>query len=662
MFYSMIGFIQKRCLVLRLLWIVFLLFAVFRLPTYANSAKQEIPLLLTEAKAAIKDKNYSHARKLLMELIQQDSTFQENSGRSLWDWLATVYEMEQKADTAAQILVEGYFVLQNKHKSDPYLNYRLVRLFAENNFTQAQVNITNIFYDWLENISPEGQPDLWEQFFDQAKILLYDDELQKIKQAKPLRQPEVGALFYKAFRRQDPTPATLDNEYVLQFFKRAAIARQKFGDPLLPKGYDDRGDIFILLGPTSRMYISRSGTRGTGGYALYPFEMWFYKHIHPDLYWTFVGRGGKSFYRLVSGPEEVLGIFYRGRTTFYGGRRTVLIPLWLRYDLYTSLAPLHREFRERIRLMDEQIDPLEANEYARTHFKDLDEGHFRWMKNYIRRLVLGTDFGMDTLTVFYNWMHFKGESGKTLVEFNYYVPNDEIQYVFEPEFYSEIKSQIGIFDPDYRLVKADSTTIPISHQKVGDTFISKFTFLLEPGAYQVIFRVENPLGERLNVRRVPLRVPGYPDTMLTMSEVFLVGDVLPTQEENVFVRDTLMIIPQPINEHDKTVPIKIYFEVYNLGRDADGKAHFDVSYNLFWLGKGKNIFKKLFGWLGSKEKKPDLVLSETHHEIRSQTRAHVAWEKPVENLKDGKYLLTVKVTDLVNETHTGKELRFQLIQ
>ncbi|NOX36494.1 MAG: GWxTD domain-containing protein [Calditrichaeota bacterium] len=658
----MSGFIQKPCLVFRLFLFVLLLGGLSFQQTVASSTESSIATQLVRVKEAVKEKEYAQAKEFLTELIQQDSTFQEDSGRSLWDWLATVYEKEQKADTAAQILIEGYFVLKNKDKNDPYLNYHLVRLFAENNFTQAQVNITEIFYDWLKSISPERQPDLWEQFFDQAKILLFEDELQNILKEKPPRQPEIGNLFYKAFRRQDPTPATLDNEYVLQFFKRAAIARQKFSDPLLPKGYDDRGDIFILLGPTSRMYISRSGTRGTGGYALYPFEMWFYKHIHPDIYWTFVGRGGKNFYRLVSGPEEVLGIFYRGRTAFYGGRRTVLIPLWLRYDLYTSLAPLHREFRERIRLMDEQIDPLEANEYARTHFKDLDEMHFRWMKNYIRRLVLGTDFGMDTLTVFYNWMHFKGESGKTLVEFNYYVPNDEIQYVFEPEFYSEIKSQIGIFDPDYRLVEADSTTIPISHQKVGDTFISKFTFLLDPGTYQVIFRVENPLGERLHVQRVPLRVPWYPDTMLTMSEVFLVGDVLPTREENVFVKDTLMIIPQPINEHDKTVPLKIYFEVYNLGRDADGKAHFDVSYNLFRLGKGKNIFKKLFGWLGSKEKKPDLVLSETHHEIRSQSNAHVAWEKPVDNLKDGKYLLTVKVTDLVNETHTGKELQFLLIQ
>ncbi len=629
-------------------------------PAVAMPLAEEPTSPLETVRNEIKQKNYGKAKTILFHLLQQDSTFQEASGRSLWDWLARVYEWEQKPDSAAQVLVEGYFTLQKAHKSDLYLNYNLVRLFAEHGLSQPQINITELFYRWLKEVSPTQQPDLWDWFVDQSKILLYEEELKQFQQVSEPQQPWIGRLFYKAFRRQDPTPATLDNEYVLQFFKRAMIARQKFPDPLLPKGYDDRGDIFVLLGPTSRMYVSRSGTRGTGGYALYPFEMWFYKHIHPDLYWTFVGRGGKNFYRLVSGPEEVLGIFYRGRTAFYAGRRTVMIPLWLRYDLYTSLAPLHRVFRERIRLMDEQIDPLEANEYARTHFKDEDEMHFRWMKNYICRLVLGTDFTLDTLTVFYNWMHFKGDEGKTLVEFNYYVPNDEIQYVFEPEFYSEIKSQIGVFDEDYQLVAADSTTIPISHQNVGDTFISKFTFLLRPGRYQVMFRVENPIGEKLHVQRASLKVPNYIDTALTMSDVFLVGDLLPSREDNVFVKDTMMVIPQPLLEHDKTVPLKVYFEVYNLAQDSAGKSHFDISFNLFRLNKGKSLFKKLFGWM-KKEKAPNLVISETRHESHSKPRAQIAWSRPVENLKDGTYLLTVMVTDRVKTAQATKELQFLLV-
>ena len=609
----------------------------------------------------LKNKKYIEAEKLSRRILQQDSTAHLPSGESVWTMLGLALDGQEKHKEAIQTLLYGYRYQTRHHLADLYLNYHLIRLICKWDVRQNAVHITDLFEELIRRISPDVQKDLWALLYQRCQILLFDDEKSLLEEPANQKQPVIGRLLHKAFQRQDPTPATRENEFIYLFFKRASVAEEKFRETTIAKGYDDRGDIFILLGPTSRMYINHSGTRGTGGYALYPFEMWFYKHIHPNLFLTFVGRGGKNFFRIVTGPEEIIGTFYRGHSAFYSGVRTIWIPLNIRFDLYTSLAPLHPTFMERIKRMQEQIDPVEALEYARTHFPDEDRAHFQWTQKLIHMLVLGTDFSQDTLTVFYNWHAFRGEHGKTSWQLNYFIPNNELEYIFTPEYHTSIRSQIGIFDQDFNRVAADSAMVFVSNRNVNDTFISGFTFNLKPGKYYVILRVENPESKKLKLVRFPVQVAPFPENELAMSQLYLLSEIRKSDKKNIFLRKGLLLIPRPFSLQEKQSPIHVYFEVYNLQASKSGKRTFTVSYQLFPQKPRHKGLGKIFHFF-HKSSAPKPVFTEVQHYQANSATATVTWQKRLENLIPDRYRLHVQVTDDVSGQTVENDLLFTLLE
>jgi GWxTD domain-containing protein len=83
--------------------------------------------------------------------------------------------------------------------------------------------------------------------------------------------------FVEAFwRKRDENPATLENEYRDEHYKRLAYVNEFFGrDSPGPGWRTDRGRYYVLLGPP------RNRQNFDGSDAVYPAELWFYDN--PDL-------------------------------------------------------------------------------------------------------------------------------------------------------------------------------------------------------------------------------------------------------------------------------------------------------------------------------------------------------------------------------------------
>lgn len=72
----------------------------------------------------------------------------------------------------------------------------------------------------------------------------------EIKEFKSLKSDADRAEFIERFwRRRDPTPSTLNNEYRQLFWQRVKEANEKFLDSAAPGWKTDRGKIYILYGP-----------------------------------------------------------------------------------------------------------------------------------------------------------------------------------------------------------------------------------------------------------------------------------------------------------------------------------------------------------------------------------------------------------------------------
>ena len=87
----------------------------------------------------------------------------------------------------------------------------------------------------------------------------------EIKEFKSFKTDADRASFIERFwRRRDPSPATLVNEYRQLFWNRVKEADEKFLDSPGPGWMTDRGKIYILYGPPEEVKEDPNATAGTG--------------------------------------------------------------------------------------------------------------------------------------------------------------------------------------------------------------------------------------------------------------------------------------------------------------------------------------------------------------------------------------------------------------
>ncbi len=101
------------------------------------------------------------------------------------------------------------------------------------------------------------------------------------------------------WRRRDPTPDTVENEYREEYYRRLAYANEQFAEGIA--GWKtDRGHVYIKYGPPDERAQARGGTAG-----VVPYERWHYRYMgnfstNVDL--EFVDAAGSGEFRLNLDP------------------------------------------------------------------------------------------------------------------------------------------------------------------------------------------------------------------------------------------------------------------------------------------------------------------------------------------------------------------------
>ncbi|MGD9347234.1 MAG: GWxTD domain-containing protein [Candidatus Aminicenantes bacterium] len=127
------------------------------------------------------------------------------------------------------------------------------------------------------NLDPES-----EAFLSSVRYIITKDEKKDFLNLPPSERPAFIEEFWK---RRDPSPETEFNEYRKMYYQRIEEANSLFRDGLGEGWLQDRGRIYILLGPPdSRQQYPR-------GYTMYdlPTEVWmygFYSIIFVDQDWN----------------------------------------------------------------------------------------------------------------------------------------------------------------------------------------------------------------------------------------------------------------------------------------------------------------------------------------------------------------------------------------
>ncbi len=107
------------------------------------------------------------------------------------------------------------------------------------------------------------------------------------------------------WRKRDPNPETSENEFKIEYYRRIDTANHLFTDGGEPGWLQDRGRMYILLGPPSNRLTY---PRGVTFYGL-PMEFWYYGFFEI----VFVDDGWTGNYRLDPSSAEQIGNIMRAQ-------------------------------------------------------------------------------------------------------------------------------------------------------------------------------------------------------------------------------------------------------------------------------------------------------------------------------------------------------------
>lgn len=475
-----------------------------------------------------------------------------------------------------------------------------------------------ILYKEISRIGSPADIKIYTQASEEAKIAVLD----------------------RFWDRVDPSPLTRANERLIEHYRRVAYARAKFGEGRFP--WDDRGEVYVRFGPPD--HVSSSGdiqiemdravqdarrdfvSRRRLSLSVQPGQPIFPVPSHARwTYWVYLDLDGGTEFTFIS----------RFRRTLY---EFAPIPDGLDVSLVTDVMAYHGGFILR------DISARKPAIYT-LNFSDLP-----------------VDF-------YYYPATFRGEGEQTRLEIYYGFPASEIVRLPVNEQVDRILLDRGValFDSAWSEVHrvSDQLTfhMPSEQQILAGAFVpGVLSFEAEPGLHYLAFQVRDVVSGKSQVYQQALALDDYSDRdRLMMSDIELAFWVAPAEEEGSFVKHGLKVIPMASKSFRKDQNAFVFFEIYNLTRDAFGQTRYRVEYTFRARERGAAPVRALRGvgrMLRLKEQAREIAIAYEQTGDKADDKAYV--ELDLQDVSPGGQLVRVSVTDLLSDREVHKEMAFEI--
>ena len=212
------------------------------------------------------------------------------------------------------------------------------------------------------------------------------------------------------------------------------------------------------------------------------------------------------------------------------------------------------------------------------------------------------------------------------------------------------------------------TRVPEEDGEATWYLVDLFHVRILPGTYHYALQVDDLQGEGMGVRKGVLRVPRYSSTGLDMSDLVLSAGIAESGRMNRFQRYGQTILPLPPRRFLRNQALYLYFETYNLQRDAAGLMAFRVDYTIRSERLDRSAIEKFFGGLRGLvgiEEEPGVVTLSFERSIPHSGRG--VWPEylsfDTSALAPGLYTLEVEITDhAFYDRTTRKTASFTIVE
>ncbi|MBI4552149.1 MAG: GWxTD domain-containing protein [Candidatus Latescibacteria bacterium] len=426
---------------------------------------------------------------------------------------------------------------------------------------------------------------------------------------------DAETMAFRYWQEHDPTPGTPQNERFVEHCRRVAYARRYFGRGQWP--WDRRGEVYIRYGEPSarRVYTADYTIRppsdptsagATPQLGIRQVEEWTY--TTPPLRFEFIDQGSNFVFDL---------------------------------SLPVASGDVAVQAEQALRDQGAEAEQMAARTPA---FYPADERHG------------------PPLRFSYSLAVFRGVNGQSEVEVDYAIPANELAFIEER---ASLETAVVVYDEGWREVTKSVEQTQVADQTRGagraaQVAIYRRTLAVPPGQRHVALHVTDLHSRRDGISRQPLMIEGYEPGRFAMSDIRLVTTVQP-MTSGTFVRGGRRLIPNPTGVFLTTRPMTLYFEVYNLLKDRNGRTSVTIEYTVFPLsGSSRPAIALVSPAGGQTGKGREFSLIQEEEGTEDTLRRDTAIE--MKDAPPGRYALQVTVTDHNRDEETQKTVVFQLVR
>lgn len=632
-------------------------------------------------------------------------------------WLGRAYEETGQIEKAVRLWRSGLITLQATDQfsipmADAFIHHTFARQDRDN-YGLA----TNVYLEILKRIGTdtstvEAQGALVRRLRHLALVI---PRSERREAGLPPTDEEIvpqvltsidGSSLVQWWRAEDPLPGTLPNEQLREHLQRVAHSLDEYGHPETIYGFDDRGKVYVRLGPPDEnVTINYSQSKLTDiifekkvgvdvNISDFPEnEFWTYGQYDRRIYYIFAERERGGPFR-ISRTRDLLPRSLQGpfnTNTQRGYQRSiyalaVLRAIFRKYKpFHPNLATRHDEVAnylsfattgglEQFEAANDRSPDVFASQTLREIQND-DEVAARRREEYAPNQLSTTERETPDLNVAARTARFLNNDGTTRTEVYWapeedaVLPSSDQRDRLREKGYPTLDEYLIRFTAtqetaDYRRRVVNREHYRIRDVREGEAMIPARTFTTERGDSSLyhlsmqwdqylVDSAADSVGPKVKMateRRDSLQALPRDESTLVMSDVRAM--VLPDGQTTLE-----SAIPYPFSSVTPTTSLALYFEVYHLPFSANDRTEYTVEYEI----KGQKDRGKIAEFfLGDKEERT--TVETTHQGSSRKAEEYIVLDLSEWEGQEGTDItVTVRITDETSGQQVERGIAFRLV-
>ena len=598
---------------------------------------------------AVLAEEYSLAAKLL-EGAADDLGSAVESGTS--DDLDAADDLDASGPAVVRALQKQFSTLSDAAKPRPDVLHEVIETY----FSLIEPDEREVYRD-LAHVAPPDALASWQESGDSER----------------------DARWHAFWNARDSNPATVVNERLVEHYRRVMYARYHFSQGQHP--YDRRGEMHVRFGaPEDRrsdVHIADRNAYRSASLADDPVVDAIREQNDRYGYRLRVDRGRMTIVPPEGMTEEEIndaGELLAGGIVASSGQLTMQEERKLMGHGYATESWVYARYGLELFFVDQFGG--DRFDYPWGNLLSSQQETVRQERFSPRRLAEELiakapeeylhDLGGEHLEYAFDAISFRADNGATELDLSYSIPVWQFGDVSDGQ---GIRTRL-----EHQVILRDSTMSPqFTHafgfgpfdrpkRRLAESIVKVPVYTLPEsvvapsGDFTMAVQVRDEISQRIGVYLRPVILSDYSGEELLISDLKLATLITPSGVQGPFVRKGLNITPNPGRLYIRENPVYVYYEIYNLVMNPDGKTEYEILYEI-----SPREGSSRPSWSARRQRDMQTVMMAFSGEgYSTEDREYTSLD--TSGLPAGEYVLTVTFTDQNAGSTVSKSANFLVME